>query len=247
MKTDSEQQELDKNLLDAVSKNEITKVKPLLQQGANINAIKTSSSLASLHIAVQNRNHKLVELLLTEGANPNLKTTVAPRCTALHIATKLSISEKKEVSKCEDVISLIKAGADLKIKDYRGDTFLDFAKIENNGFYIQLINMLANCIDNGEKKLAFSMGRHPELGKNSLIQTIGEPSIIKKILEKADPISLDINDIPENHQEKVKEKHAEIKKSPVSPRIDIEKRVQETLLREQQQEKPDGPPGGRSI
>lgn len=275
MKTESEQQKLDKNLLEAVSKNEITKVKSLLEQRADVNAQKTPSSLTSLLIAVRNRNHELVELLLTNGADPNLKDTFKFG-TALHLATKISSTDTKEVSKFEDVISLIKAGTDLKIKNNDGNTFLDLAEKENNGFYIQLINMLANCIDNNEeKKLAFSMGRHPELGKNSLIQTIGEPSIIKKILEKAYPISLDIKDIPENHQEKVKEKHVEIKEAQIRRTIDVArnaakllmeqsnkssdnsrppqykenvvKHVLNRLQKEWEEKNSDGPAGGRSI
>jgi len=56
-------------LHDAISKNDLDKVKELIQLGADVNLSSTNERLAPLHVAVQNNNEDIAKLLLQAGAD----------------------------------------------------------------------------------------------------------------------------------------------------------------------------------
>lgn len=56
-------------LHDAISKNDLDRVKELIQSGADVNLSSTNERLAPLHVAVQNNNEDIAKLLLQAGAD----------------------------------------------------------------------------------------------------------------------------------------------------------------------------------
>ena len=65
--------QLNKQLLDAVRDSEQEQVKTLLEQGAQVNTQQNKKRETPLHIAMENRDKKMVSLLIEKGADAAIK------------------------------------------------------------------------------------------------------------------------------------------------------------------------------
>ncbi len=104
-------------LLETVSKGELSKAKDFINKGADVN-IKNGDGKTPLHIAVEKNYEDIVRLLLQKNADLNTKDNNGN--TPLHIAVK---NGNYFVVK-----ELLRAGADKNIKNNEGKTALDIAK-----------------------------------------------------------------------------------------------------------------------
>jgi ankyrin repeat protein len=108
----------------------VTIVQLLLDKGANIEATGGINSRTALHLAVQNRNVRVTQLLLEK--KPKLAKVDKDGYTALHLATQQS----------QDLIiqSLLDKGADIKATTGReGRTALHLAILNGNTKAVQLL------------------------------------------------------------------------------------------------------------
>lgn len=89
----------------------------------SVKQLETFKGYTPLHLAVENENLNIMQLLIENGANVNANTT-GYKQTPLMFASILG---------CYDlVVALIKSGADKNIKDEMGCTALDWAKNYKN-------------------------------------------------------------------------------------------------------------------
>ncbi|MBN8827643.1 MAG: ankyrin repeat domain-containing protein [Sphingobacteriia bacterium] len=110
--------EKNSELLEAVKNNDISKVQELLKNGANINCKANDNfGYAPLHEATSLGLKDMVIFLLNNGAEINSQTT-SGKYTSLHLAM---VANNKEIA-----ITLLKAGADTKIKDHAYYTPCDY-------------------------------------------------------------------------------------------------------------------------
>ncbi len=115
-------------LLETVSKGELSKAKDFISKGADVN-IKNKDGKTPLHIAVENNYEDIVKLLLQKNADVNAKDNNGN--TPLHIAV--------EKGNYFVIKELLKAGADKNIKNNEGKTALDIAKELNDD---EIMNLL---------------------------------------------------------------------------------------------------------
>jgi len=102
----------------ACSKGLTSIVQRMLKCGAKVNASKDERS--PLNAACKNENPGTVELLLSEGADPNVPEEIGNKCAfALHIAAAGNSDELVNL--------LLKHGANVNIMDTSGDTALHHA------------------------------------------------------------------------------------------------------------------------
>src|ERR1700683_1192733 len=103
------------DLMEAVSKGNIQKVKELIDSGANVNLVDHGTSILSM--AVNHGNVGMIKYLLSRGADVNLRDSDG--------ATPLNSSPGPVKNRYEVVASLIKAGAEVNTKDKNGETPLE--------------------------------------------------------------------------------------------------------------------------
>jgi len=117
-----------------VGNDDINIISYLLKLGANVNA-KNDRGLSPLHIAaLKAKNPKIISLLLNKGAQINSLTL--EKDTPLHYAAMSWFQDNNL-----DVIRrLIKAGADKKARDAKGNTPFDEAKAKKKSK--EIINLL---------------------------------------------------------------------------------------------------------
>ena len=117
-----------------VGNDDINIISYLLKLGANVNS-KDSLGLSPLHgAALQAKNPKIISLLLNKGAQIN--SLSHDKYTPLHYAAMSWFQDNNA-----DVIRrLIKAGADKKARDAKGNTPFDEAKIHKKSK--EIINLL---------------------------------------------------------------------------------------------------------
>ena len=116
-------------LISAVSKVQLSKVKDLINRGADVNT-KDKNGKTILHIAIENNYEDIVKFLIQNKADVNIKDNDGN--TPLHLAVKNG----------NDFIVklLLKAGAKKDIKNNEGKTPLDLAKEINNIEILKLLN-----------------------------------------------------------------------------------------------------------
>lgn len=107
------QDDLDKEILAACKSNNLTQVKELIKQGANVN-YKDSSSLNLLHWSIRNNNIAILDFLLKNNANPNLSSS--QKWTPLMEACK-----KKSL---QAIRLLRQKNCNVNLKDVSGNTAL---------------------------------------------------------------------------------------------------------------------------
>ena len=90
--------------------------------GANVNAVKTVGNISALYVAAQNGHVSVVDVLLVNGANPNLTKTTG--------ATPLFIAAQQNYT--EIVASLLKAGCNPNAPTAQGVTPLMIAAFQGN-------------------------------------------------------------------------------------------------------------------
>jgi ankyrin repeat protein/beta-lactamase regulating signal transducer with metallopeptidase domain len=131
-------------LYNAISKGDAEQVRSLISQGADVNT-QEELGFTPLHLAALLGNQKIINILIDEGANPNIK--IADEITPIYCAivspvadrmkvTELLIDKGAEFSKIhiasflgdlETVKDLINHGADIDSKDIMDTTPLHFA------------------------------------------------------------------------------------------------------------------------
>jgi len=139
-KLEEEKAKLDKELYDAVEKNNYEKVKECLREGANIE-VNYYCNITPLWNAASNGNKKMVELLIKNNANINVRSNMG--WTPVNMATNLGHLEVVRI--------LIVNKADLNVPNMYNGTALYYAvkkenkEIENllinNGAKVSLIEM----------------------------------------------------------------------------------------------------------
>ena len=146
------QDELNKKLFEAVDNENITEIKSLLNQGANVN-VREKDGQTPLHYAAYLNNINIAKLLIDSGADVNVqdKDGWAPLRWATHNGhpeiAKLLIEYEADVNARDNFATsslhyavkkgyydiaklLIENGADPFIKDTFGETPLDYCKNE---------------------------------------------------------------------------------------------------------------------
>ncbi|MGE0009951.1 MAG: ankyrin repeat domain-containing protein [Candidatus Babeliales bacterium] len=113
---------LNKQLFEAVTKNDVVEVQRLVELGADVNA-KDEFTSTPLHIAVSKNNFPLVAFLLEKGANVNAKIK-DDLTTPLHAA---AINGFADIARL-----LIKEGAHVNLRDKDDKTSLWFGTFEDH-------------------------------------------------------------------------------------------------------------------
>ncbi len=103
----------------AAETNHFDVVKWLVAHGANVRA-KTNEQITVLHYAAFGGNIEIMKFLLEHGARPDLNLQSYPGYTVFHYA---SFGNHQEMADF-----LVSVGADTKIKDHEGDTYLRLEK-----------------------------------------------------------------------------------------------------------------------
>ena len=120
---------LQDQLLDAIGLEKIGEVKSLLAAGASPDD-PGSSDWTPLMSAAEMQNPEIVQLLLDAGADINKQGYFGQTC--LHIAIDSSIDGATQSGLAEDPTEtlelLLKRGADVEIKDDKGESPIDWAR-----------------------------------------------------------------------------------------------------------------------
>lgn len=105
-------------LMISAANGDITEVEKFINEGVNIHA-KDEELTTALHYAVYNDEFEIVELLLSEGANPNDFDNYSTALTA-------ALSNESY-----DIGALLyNSGADPTVKDANGDSAFDYFKVD---------------------------------------------------------------------------------------------------------------------
>ena len=130
-----EQENLNKQLIEASKKNQVTLVQQLLEQEADPNT-KNNSNWTPLMFAANKGHSEVVRLLLDKKADPNAKDNQG-WTVVIWAASK---------GHTEIVDQLIKKGGDPTLKNNSGETALDKAK--ENG-HTETVNLLEQKLATG--------------------------------------------------------------------------------------------------
>lgn len=127
------QQKLDSALFAALEKQAIPQIARLLQQGADIDAVR--DGLTPLLWAINQEDLELVAFLVTNGANLNKRGSYGN--TPLHEASLNTSEEKLKV-----VEMLVVAGVNVNAQNELGQTPLHFHQSNEPGMYRRLAELL---------------------------------------------------------------------------------------------------------
>lgn len=116
--------DLDKQLRDAASNGNIPEIERLIKNGADVNAKDQFTGSTVLHNALSSHNSAVTKLLLSLGANPNQSDDFGEP-----VLIKAALANQHEVVKV-----LLDNGADINIKDRKGNTALLVAVKEGQGW-----------------------------------------------------------------------------------------------------------------
>ena len=119
----------------AVLTKKIDSVKILLKNGSNIDEFSIAPNFhdyqeSSLHMAIRNGDSKMVQFLIDNKANINIRIGLGQ--TPLFTSVLLSRTKIAEI--------LIQNGADLKYASQYGTTVIDYAIHEGNKQIVQILN-----------------------------------------------------------------------------------------------------------
>src|SRR5215467_2798126 len=119
----------DARLSTAAMNRDSATIRTLLAEKVDINAAQGDGTTA-LHWAAYNDDVELAKLLLTAGANPNVKTRLGG-ITPLHMAAKNGSTAMIDI--------LLKAGADVRIATGTGTTALMNASASGHADAVKLL------------------------------------------------------------------------------------------------------------
>ncbi|XP_019614560.1 PREDICTED: ankyrin repeat domain-containing protein 2A-like, partial [Branchiostoma belcheri] len=119
---DKEDDELEEALLDAAGVGDTDRVKHLLAEGVNPNAVDSFLQCTPLHMSAQNGHHETVSALLTAGADVNSRDV--SENTPLHYAATYGHPECAEIQ--------LQYGADTGLRNKDGQTAEDIAAYDED-------------------------------------------------------------------------------------------------------------------
>lgn len=119
----------------AITEDDTEKILSLMQKGRNINKISGVGYFTPLMFALEYEKLEIAELLLKNGANPNIRTRDGS--TLLHSATHNESLEKVKL--------LVKYGADMNMKDQYNLTPLMWAALNKETLPIAYYLIEAGC------------------------------------------------------------------------------------------------------
>ncbi|XP_014230211.1 uncharacterized protein LOC106654725 [Trichogramma pretiosum] len=109
-------------------------VEKFLKAGQNVNCVWRETGDTPLHVALDNYNHRTAELLLKNGANPNLANKNG--LTALHVMCKTTSEDMNVLfDLCDDKYKPVQIDA----RDKSGNTPLHLALGRNNQKVVELL------------------------------------------------------------------------------------------------------------
>ena len=107
------------------SANSVEMMELLLDQGANLDFVRSDSGNALLHHVARRGNSELVELLLNQGMNIDAANNDGE--TPLHIAVRRASGDASTPRDLELVELLLNRGANVEAANNDGETPLDVA------------------------------------------------------------------------------------------------------------------------
>jgi ankyrin repeat protein len=140
----------------AINSGNIRLMKYRIREGADVNAtdsqghtmLKIACNLddaareAPLHIAAERKMYKVLELLLAQGANPNLQDRDGN--TALHLAVLPPLYPYGEDETIDIIELLIRGGANINARNHKGKTPLGLIAMEEHDLYNRMAELLRN-------------------------------------------------------------------------------------------------------
>ena len=114
----------------------------LLNNGAAVNKLDDAAREAPLHIAARKKMYKVLELLLAQGANPNLQDRDGN--TALHLAVLPPLYPYGENETIDIIELLIRGGANVNARNHKGKTPLGLIAMEEHDLYNRMAELLRN-------------------------------------------------------------------------------------------------------
>jgi len=191
--TEEKQAKLNKQLLEAAANGNIEEVKTLIAAGADVNT--SNDKTTPLYYAVGEGHTTIVNKLIAAGADVNFVDGSSQ--THLHMAARFGYIEAAR--------ALIAAGADVNALNSSEKTPLDNAKDVSDEFYNQFIDAIAIRINNDtEKAIAFKMGNHDRLGKESKLNNLNT-DLFDMIIKNVTSVRMTLDDIQEEDRKAVEE------------------------------------------
>ena len=140
-----ENEKFDTEIVQEISKNEtiyvvsrlgnVTVMNELIKIGIDINQLN-SEGKSPMHIACENRHIEIVEKLLENGADPNLKCTTIAKSSPLHYVVESLYVKEEGDEVIKNIISIIKCllkyGANVNAENSIGHSVL-FAAVTRDG------------------------------------------------------------------------------------------------------------------
>lgn len=127
-----ENKELDKQLYEAVRREDLSSVQYLISQGANVNS-KHTMDQTPLHLAAEHNSVDIIKKLLKNGADPNALDML--NNTPLHFAVLHN--------KLENVKALINKGGDITQSNNLEQTPLSIAQYHQYNNLLELFDNMA--------------------------------------------------------------------------------------------------------
>lgn len=136
---------LQDKLIQSIVEEDISSIKGIINQGANLNMVDTYGRLPILQ-AIEIENLEIIQLLLQNGADINQRGYEG--CTALHIAIGVSMSDTSSPygigeEPLEIIKYLLEAGAKVNTKNDKGETPLEWAKKFHSNRTITLLEFFS--------------------------------------------------------------------------------------------------------
>ena len=165
-------------IADAASRGDITSVRTLLKQAADVSAAQ-GDGMTALHWAAQRNDAELASVLLTAGANLRATTRLGAY-TPLHLASQAGASAV--------IKALVAAGADVNARTTTGATPLMFAAASGAADAVNVLLELsadANATEsaNGQTALMFAAALDRADAARALVQHGANPRLASKTVD----------------------------------------------------------------